>query len=712
MQLEEQIIEILTSATDLVRLLDISKALHIKSDTPEYDELVATLNSLAEDGIIERHSRRRFSISEVPQAKQTQTFANGIIGILHLAENSGIVETEDADYPSIVIPNKLLNTALDGDEVRVKLILQKQKKTPRGEIIDVVNRNNRTIAGTVEFDGDFYFLVPDNDSLDIDFLIPMKDLLGARNGDKAIAEFVRWDNPNKNPQVRILEIIGRAGEPVVEYETILIEYGLVEAFPNDVLHEIKNVKQPNNKEVPDRLDLRNEAVITIDPVTARDFDDALSLQQLENGNYQIGVHIADVSYYVGEGTALDKEAYRRGNSVYLVDRVVPMLPEKLSNEICSLNPDVVRYTFTVLMELDDNLEVVAYNITPSMIKSCRRFDYDEVQDIIDTGVGDCAELVLSLHNLTKRIREKRIATGSINYDTKEIKYILGNDKYPIDVEIHKTTESTALVEECMLLANKTVAIHIKKISKQMGLSDTLPFLYRIHDKPKEESLVAAFDFIKLLGYNVSKNNITPASINAILDEVRWTPYNSVVNQVLIRSMAKAVYSPINIGHYGLGFSYYSHFTSPIRRYPDLVVHRLLREYATSKPDAKRIHQLTSMLPKVAEHTTQTERTAMEAERASNKLAAVIYASSMVGEVFEGTITGVVQYGVFVLLDSIYCEGLLHTRDMKDDYYQFDEKRMRITGRHTKQTYSLGGNVRVKITKVSMDKRVIDLEMVV
>ena len=702
-QICDKVISLLTEAGGSLRLLDISKSLKVKSNSKDYVKLVEALILMVEQNVINKNSRRRYSLKSVGNH-------SGIIGILRMNNRSGIVETTDAEYPVITIPGKFLYTALDGDEVRVKLILQNKKHKIRGEIVEVINRNASNITGTVEFDGNFYFLIPDQKRIKIDFLIPTNALAGARHGDKVHCEFTRWDNPTKNPQVQVKEIIGRAGDPIVEYETIMREFKLSYDFPKEVLNEIKSVKPPANRSVKGRLDLRKETTITIDPETAKDFDDAISLKKLPNGNVLLGVHIADVSHYVAEDSELDKEALRRGNSVYLVDRVVPMLPELLSNIICSLNPNEPRFAFTALLEIDSKLDVVNSKIAPSIICSDRRFTYEEAQDVIDTGRGDFSVLILELSALTKKIREKRIRTGSINFDTKEIKYILNDDKFPIDAEIHKSTEATSLIEECMLLANKAVALHLKKISTEYKVPIPLPFLYRIHDEPKQEVLAEALDFIYSLGYRVNKKHITPVDINEILQRVRYQPENAVINQIIIRSMPKAIYSPVNIGHFGLGFTDYSHFTSPIRRYPDLVVHRLLKEYSAEKPDSRRLKRLRDLMTQIASHTSETERRAMDAERASTKLASMIFASMRIGEIFDATISGVVQYGIFVLLDKIFCEGLLHTRDMPHDFYQFDAKKLRITGKHSNRVYALGAKVRVRIIKVNIEKRQVDLAL--
>jgi ribonuclease R len=718
-QICDKIISLLNKSGGSLRRVDIAKTLNFKSDSQDYDNLIEALNLLVNQEILVRNTRRRYSLKplnstnyEENEIENNWIESNGIIGTLLLSDksNSGIVKTNNREFPEIIIPKDLLFTALNGDEVKVKLILQSKKKKIRGEIVEIVNRNAENISGTIEYDGHFYFLIPYEKNIKVDFLIPANELSGAKNGDKVIAEFLRWENPTKNPQVRVKEIIGKAGNPIVEYETIIKEFKLPTKFPAEVLNEANSVKVPTNRKVKNRLDLRNEDIITIDPATAKDFDDALSLKTLENGNLLLGVHIADVSHYVTENSALDKEAFLRGNSIYLVDRVIPMLPEELSNVVCSLNPDEPRFSFSVIMEINSDLNVVNYEISTSLMKSKRRFTYEEVQEIIDTKAGDFAKLIINLNDLTNKLRAKRIENGSIDYDTREIKYLLNEEKIPVDVEIRKTTEATALVEECMLLANKTVALHIKKLSAEYKVPTPLPFLYRIHDEPKQIALLEALDFIRSLGFKINKKKVSQQDINELLRKVKDKPESAVINQVLIRSMPKAVYSAVNIGHYGLGFSDYSHFTSPIRRYPDLIIHRILKEYANGKPDNKRLKILNENLIKVGAHTSETERSAMEAERASTKLASAIFANKMVGEVFDATITGVVKYGVFVLLDKIYCEGLLHTRDMRDDYYIFDTKKLKITGRRSKKSYSLGSRIRVQIIKVNIEKRQIDLAL--
>ena len=578
-ELIDKIIKLLSNSDVPLQLLDISKTFKFKSDTDEYEYLRNVLNTLCQQGLINKSSRRKYS-----------------------------------------------------------MVIEKKQKNKK--------KSNKS----------------------------------KKESNKIIKDYSTLEN---------------------EYNQILKEYHLPNKFPVAVMNEANEFTEPGYN-ISDRLDMRSEKVITIDPTAAKDFDDALSLKKLSDGNYFLGVHIADVSYYVAENTKLDKEAFNRGNSVYLADKVIPMLPENLSNEICSLNPHKNRYTFSVLFIINDKLKIIDYFITPSIIKSCRRFTYDEVQEIIDKGEGAEKELILELHSLASKFREERIKNGSINYDTKEIKYILNDKLSPVDVEIHKTTDATALVEEFMLLANKQVAKHLKKISKRYKTE--LPFIYRIHDKPKEEAIRTALEQLKTFGIKFKIIKSISKLLNKILNQVKDTPDNDVVNQILIRSMAKAVYSSENIGHFGLGFDNYTHFTSPIRRYSDLIVHRLLREYCKDIPTPKRINKLRRELIHTADHISNTERAGMDAERASTKLVAVIYAKNLVGNVFEGSISGVQPYGIFVMIDGIYVEGFINRKELPKDDYKYDERKVRLIGRRKKNIYAFGTRLKVRIIRADINKR--------
>jgi ribonuclease R len=700
-KLIKDLLELFNKSSLSLKLNEIAKSLKIKSDSDEYLILKDILNDLAQKLIVEKSPRRKYRLIK-PESE------SAINGILKIKNEKGIIETDFPELPIITIKLNHLNTALDGDYVQVQLHAEKPGKKPRGEVLQVLERNNPTVVGTINFNGYFYFLIPDDEKYYVDFLIPEQKLNGAKAGDKVIADFLSWDDPSLSPTVSVKEIMGKAGLPVVEYDSIIKEFDLPQEFPEDVISEANTYRAPINRKPKGRLDLRDKLIITIDPPDAKDFDDALSLEVNDHGNYILGVHIADVSHYVKENSSLDIEARFRGNSIYLVDRVVPMLPEELSNEICSLKPNVPRLTFSVFMEITPKGVLEEYHITESIIINKRRYNYDEVLEIIETGIGDNSEFIIQLHKLTEILRAKRFKSGGINFETQEYKFVLDENKYPIDVIVKQTTKSTSLVEECMLMANQCVANNVKKISDRYLILNPLPFLYRVHEDPDPKKISEVLAFISTFGPKLNKKKISSKEINKLLEFFEDKPEKTIVNQVLIRSMSKAVYQPKNIGHYGLGFSDYSHFTSPIRRYPDLVVHRLLKEYAQAKPDTLRINYLRLFVKDAGQHCTNTERLAMEAERASNKFTFAVMAHSYIGEEFNGTITGVTSFGLFVQIEKIFCEGLLHMRDLKDDYYVYDETRYCLIGRRHKKVYEFGKKIRVKIIRVNVDKRNIDL----
>ncbi len=703
--LKESIIGLFGSKTKSLQLNEIAKFLAIKATSPQYDMLKTALFELVDDGSIEKSTRRKYSL-----IKRSAT--NEIIGILRIKEDRGTVNTTSMEIPKVSVKRKNMFTALDGDTVMVKLLAVKKEGKFQGEITNIVQRQERTLVGNIEFDGNFYFLIPDDNQYIIDFLIPKSKINDAKAGDKVSAKFLSWENPTKSPQAEVVEVMGQSGKPDVEFRSVIREFSLPMEFPENVLAHSSQITQTVAKEELDRrLDLRKHEIITIDPVDAKDFDDALSLETLENGNYLLGVHIADVSHYVTERNPIDIEANKRGNSTYLVDCVVPMLPESLSNEICSLKPNRVRLTYSVMMELTNTGILKKYEIVESVIKSVKRFTYDEVQKIIDTGKGKHSELVLELHKLSRMLRNIRFSSGGINFQTTEVRFQLDENKHPIKALLKQSIPATELVEECMLVANKTVAEHIKKISKKYRIKEDIPFIYRVHADPLPEKLKTALEFMKLLG---PKHNFVVNSskdINALLDAFEGTPEKPIVHQILVRSMPKAEYTDNNIGHYGLGFKDYTHFTSPIRRYPDLIVHRLLKEYNSGKPEHTRLNYLMHHLAGLGEHCTARERLSMEAERASTKLAQTIIAKDNMGKTFNGTITGVMNFGLFVTLDEICAEGLLHIKDIFDDYYFFDERNMRIIGRKSKKIFQFGKRLKVKIVNANIDKRKIDLNYV-
>lgn len=686
---------------EVLQLKDIAKSLKIKSDSENYTIMKDLLNDLVQKGILEKSARRRYS-------KVSEFIDNTIIGKLKIEHNKGIIETGIDEIPTISIKLNHLNTGLDSDLVKVQLLAQRKGRRTHGEVIEIIERSNHPIVGTLDFNGYFYFIIPDEERFYVDFLIPENKLNKSRIGDKVSARLLQWNDPLQNPTAEIIEVLGKAGNPIVEYDSIIKEFDLPTQFPNGVVKEAKRYKPPTSKIPEGRLDLRKELIITIDPVDAKDFDDALSLEFLENGNRKLGVHIADVSHYVQENTELDIEARFRGNSVYLVDRVLPMLPEELSNEICSLQPNKVRYAFSIFIEIDSTGKVINYELFESAIKSKRRYTYEEALEIIETGDGDNSELLANLYQLSLQLKDTRFKKGGINFDTVEYRFTLDDNKFLVDVYQKSSTKSTSLVEECMLLANQCVAEFITKKSKDYKQRALLPFLYRVHESPDLKKMKEVLNFISGFNYKEFKKINSSKDINKILAYFEDKPEKTIVNQVLIRAMAKAIYSHNNIGHYGLGFNFYSHFTSPIRRYPDLVVHRALKEYISGMPDPNRLLFLKQFMKDVGVHTSNTERLAMEAERASVKFTHTVMAKQYVGNEFDGIVTGVTSFGLFVQMEKIYAEGLLHIRDIDDDYYVFDEPNYCLIGKSTKRKFSIGQSLRVKITKVNLDKRTIDL----
>lgn len=691
----------LVSVQHSLSINDFVRNLKLEPNKKNINYVTNIVNQLIKNKLIQKNSHGKYSLKE----EETSKFQ----GIIEISGDVGIIKTNNKKIDKIIIRRRNFNTALDGDEVVVKLLAQQKNKKPRAEVIKIINRATTQIFGTIEFDGDFYFLVPDDPKYYVDFLIPKKYLNEAKSGDKVAAQFLHWDNPNKSPVAKVEEILGKTGNPEAEFNSVLKEFDLSLTFSNDINEEIKKIRPPQNRKYAKRLDFRNELVITIDPEDARDFDDALSLKVLENGNYQIGIHIADVSHYVKENSATDIEARMRGTSVYLVDRVVPMLPEKLSNEICSLQEGKPRYTFSVIAEITPTAKLVDYQICETIICNKRRYNYNEIQEIINTQKGENSDLILELHKLAELFRKKRFQKGGVNFNTTEYKFVLDNDKFPIKVYEKKSTQATKLVEEFMLFANKVVAQHIKVLTKKYGLRQLLPFIYRVHDEPDGTKIRDVLAMIKaIIKKDINPNNIDAKQLNKYLNELEGKPEETTINQLLIRSMAKAEYSHQNIGHYGLGFVDYTHFTSPIRRYPDLVVHRLLKEFEISQPSDERMKYLNLFTREVGKNSTQREILASEAERTSNKIAFLFLSMDKMGDVYEGTVTGVTTWGLYVKLDELYCEGLLRIRDLVDDYYIFDEKNFRLVGKRRKKSYGFGSRIKVRIAKVDFEKRQIDL----
>ncbi len=626
----------------------------------------------------------------------------------------GFVEVAGLDKDIFIAP-RFLGTAVDGDLVEVSLFAPGKKqlegdKGPEGEIIRVLERSRKTIVGTLERSGNVYIVVPDDSRVGTEVTVAKEDLHDAHVGQKVVVEIDSWGKSHLRPEGHIVEVLGQAGEVGAEMHSVIREFRLPLSFPRDVLDEAERLTTDiPMEEIERRLDVRKDICFTIDPEDAKDFDDAVSLELLPNGDYKLGVHIADVSHYVREGNTLDIEALKRGTSVYLPNMVVPMLPENLSNVICSLRPNVDRLAYSVLMEVTPKGVVKEYEIRETVIRSKRRFTYEEVVQILDSTspTNDPDEIVAMLramHKLSMTLTKKRMTKGSIDFETSEAKFRFDDQGRPIEIMKKARLSSHRLVEEFMLLANKVVAKHIGLSKKEENIK---PFLYRVHDVPKPDRIRDLSVFVEKLGYKLDiSSGVSSQSLQRLLEQVRGTEVENVVNEVALRSMAKAIYSDRNIGHFGLAFDYYSHFTSPIRRYPDLVIHRLLKEYGRVVSMQRR-NELIQRLPDIAEHSSVRERNAMEAERAAVKVMQVEYMKRHVGDEFEAVVSGVTHFGLFIEINDLLVEGMIHVRDLKDDYYMYDEKHFTLVGKRSGKQFRLGDHVSVKVVRVNPEEREID-----
>ncbi len=673
---------------------DLSKKLNFSTDH-EFSSLKATLHKLVEENVLLKVGKR-YRLSEIPAS-------NLVTGKLEVNSSGyGFIILKNSKIGDVFVAARNMDSAFDGDEVEAVLFSRRKRKNFEGQIINVIKRKREEIVGTLKKSKSFYFIEPDDPKIHRDIYTGKSQLKGAKVGDKVIVGNIVWESSNLNPEGEILEVIGKAGSIDAETVSIAKEFRLVYKFPGQVIDEVSTIKfDLTPREVKSRLDFRKQNVFTIDPIDAKDFDDALSIEELENGNSKVGIHIADVSHYVKEKGAADKEALERGNSVYLVGKVIPMLPEILSNDICSLVPDEDRLTYSVIVELTSRGKLVSYDIKKTIIKSKRRFNYDEVQRIIETGEGDFHEDILKLNKLAQVLRKKRMREGSIDFFTPEIKFILNEDGRPLKIIKREIKESNMLVEEFMLLANQIVAKHI---GAGRG-KKSMPFVYRVHDLPDREKILEFSQFVKSLGYPFDPNAArTSSQFQLLMMSARGKEEEALINDLAIRSMAKAVYSAKNIGHYGLGFKFYTHFTSPIRRYSDLIVHRLLFRYIES--ESTNSYTLKS-LEEICNHISDCERRAIDAERESIKIKQIEYLEEHIGDEFHAIISGVTHFGIFVRLIENLAEGLVRVRDLDDDFYVYDEKKYALVGRKTKKQFRLGDKVEVKLMRVDSERSELD-----
>jgi ribonuclease R len=673
----------------------LAKKLQVKKKSL-IDDLYRLLESLLEDGKVEQLSNGNFRAKRAAAGK-------GVVGIVdHVNPRFAYVATGEEGSKDIYVQSRDLGSAIHGDTVKVTLLGKKNGASPEGKVVEIVKRGRNRFVGRMEISKSFGFIVPDFKKVYSDFFVYPENLNGAKANDKVLFEVTKWAEGDKSAEGKVIEILGKAGENNAEIHSIMAEFDLPFRFPESVLRESEKIQEGiTNEEVKARRDFRKVPTFTIDPEDAKDFDDALSFQKLPNGNYEIGVHIADVTHYVRPGNDLDADAFDRATSVYLVDRTVPMLPERLSNELCSLRPHEDKLTFAAVFEMDAKGKIHNEWFGRTLIHSDHRFSYEQAQEVIETGQGTFAEEIKILNSLHLILRKERFRKGAVNFETTEVKFKLDKDGKPLMVVPKVRKEAHKLIEEFMLLANRAVATFIFKMKKG---EEKNTFVYRTHDYPNPEKVADFAVFAKQFGHNLQIDDATVSrSLNKLMDEIEGKPEQNVLQSLAVRAMAKAKYTTEAKQHFGLAFDHYTHFTSPIRRYPDMMVHRLLQHYLDGGKSVNKKEFEEKCI-----HSSEREKRAADAERASIKYKQVEFMSLAEQKPYDGIITGVTEFGIFVEIVETKCEGMVRMADMKDDFYEFDEKNYRAIGRRRKKVYRLGDKVVVLIKKTDVDRRLIDL----